>query len=122
MRDAHKLLLLLKHHGPIRGRTRFQKLVFLLQEKYHIDFGYNFIPYYYGPYSRKLQMEIDWLAAHRLIEIQPRNHHYLSKLGEKSLQSVTPTHQIDIFTDAIHKMKQIPTSHLIQEAKSLIHL
>ena len=58
------------------GRTRFQKMIFLLQTK-HGDkdpahnLGFNFIPYDYGPYSKALQMDINGLIEDRLLEEKP---------------------------------------------------
>lgn len=51
---------------PIEGRTRLQKLVFLLQkqlENEEIELGsdieYEFVPYDYGPFSKELYADLD---------------------------------------------------------------
>lgn len=47
----------------IRGRTRLQKMLFLLQQKYKkCNFQYDFYPHDYGPYSSTLQSDIDDLV------------------------------------------------------------
>jgi len=73
------LLLLLKNsseggmEGRIRGKTRLQKLLFLVQKKLSNE-GYKaryaFRPYLYGPYSRELYTDLEWLRMNRLIEVR----------------------------------------------------
>ncbi len=60
------LLIRNSREQRIKGRTRFQKIVFLLEEQ-GINFGYQFKPYLYGPYSRDLQDNITMLTELRLI-------------------------------------------------------
>lgn len=55
------LLLRNSREQNIKGRTRFQKIVFLLEEQ-GIDFGYEFKPYLYGPYSTELKSNLTMLA------------------------------------------------------------
>lgn len=73
------LLLLLKNgssgrsKGAIRGKTRLQKLLFLVQDELK-NRGYNakyaFRPYLYGPYSRELYTDIEWLRMNDLIKVR----------------------------------------------------
>ena len=71
-RTGDKILPLLAslfyYNSPIRGRTRFQKIVFLLKEKYGISFDFEFKPYYYGPYSEELSDTLSLLTALKLVE------------------------------------------------------
>lgn len=52
---------------PIQGRTRLQKMIFLLQKEldeegeYPLDDRYQFVPYDYGPFSRPLYEDLDEL-------------------------------------------------------------
>ena len=47
---------------PIEGRTRFQKMIFLLLMKAKFFKNrYDFQPHDYGPYSKELQSDIDHL-------------------------------------------------------------
>lgn len=73
------LLLLLKRgsddisEGFIRGKTRLQKLLFLMQDElknrgYKAKFAFR--PYLYGPYSRELYTDIEWLRMNKLIEVK----------------------------------------------------
>jgi len=74
------LLLLLYLPGPkgeicepIRGRTRFMKLVYLLERELNaskrlgIPEGYAFEAYHYGPFSKQLYEDIDFLENVNLI-------------------------------------------------------
>ncbi len=44
---------------PQFGKTALQKLIFLLQELYGVDCDYEFSLYTYGPYSSRLQQDLD---------------------------------------------------------------
>lgn len=63
------LALVYAHHKePIEGRTRFQKMIFLLQKAFEkqeeslpISDTYNFTPYDYGPFSQPLYADLDEL-------------------------------------------------------------
>lgn len=59
--DFGKIIDLLKYVGIIKGRTKFQKMVYILQNK-GISFSEKFKYHYYGPYSSELQLEIDELV------------------------------------------------------------
>jgi len=60
---------------PIEGRTRLQKLVFLMQKRLE-EAGedplqtddYEFIPYDYGPFSKELYDDIDKTMARGMVE------------------------------------------------------
>ena len=61
------------------GRTRFQKMIFLLQAMQNdmppgLNSEFNFIPYDYGPYSRILQTDIDGLIEYGLMEEEPKEN------------------------------------------------
>ncbi|MBI1657680.1 MAG: hypothetical protein IS632_02745 [Thaumarchaeota archaeon] len=60
--------------SPIMGRTRFQKMIFLLQAKQagtNARTDFNFVPYDYGPYSKALQLDVNRLIEHDLLEEEP---------------------------------------------------
>lgn len=74
------LLLLLKHMGFINGRVQFQKLLFLLEKNYHIQTGYEFIPFKFGPYCQVVQEDIQHLIDYGYIE-----HEEIEKSGSELL-------------------------------------
>lgn len=58
--------------GTIRGRTRFQKLVFLFQQSHKTDgSGFKFYPWDYGPYSKELQEYLNALVSTGLVAETP---------------------------------------------------
>lgn len=121
-----KLLVILHKLREIRGRTRFQKIVFLLKEKDCINFRYNFIPYYYGPYSYDLQFDINILEAAGLIQVMPQNDilyvHSLTREGEiaavKIEQKMSNAEKKKLFK-ALKGYKTRSTASLISEAKKM---
>ncbi len=57
---------------PVEGRTRMQKMLFLLQQEYKsCDFQYRFHAYDYGPYSNTLQSDVDELIDQGLLQEEP---------------------------------------------------
>lgn len=52
--------------GEIAGRTLFQKVIYF--ENVMLGLGIEFVPYYYGPYSREVTEEIEGLVAAGLVE------------------------------------------------------
>lgn len=59
---------------PIEGRTRLQKMVFVIQQnliesgEFHEDQLYEFFPYDYGPFSKELAEDIDSMIEEGLLE------------------------------------------------------
>lgn len=56
---------------PIEGNTRLQKELFLSQKKlreFGVERPYSFRPYHYGPYSKEIYNDIDWLKRKGIIE------------------------------------------------------
>ena len=53
--------------GEVKGRKRLQKLVHLLRAKGHTDFKQRFILHYFGPFSRELAAQLDFLCSAELV-------------------------------------------------------
>jgi len=66
--------------GFINGRVQFQKLLFLLEKNYHIQTGYEFIPFKFGPYCQVVQEDIQHLIDYGYIE-----HEEIEKSGSELL-------------------------------------
>lgn len=126
VKDIEKLLIILKKSGAIAGRTRFQKIVFLLKSKEGVHFDYRFIPYYYGPYSAELQLEINLLEAAGLIQVTPQDGslymHRLTQEGEriatKIEQKMEPSEK-EKLEETLKNYKRKSTRLLIREAKRI---
>lgn len=54
--------------GCLKGRTRLQKIIFLVQDKLAKIVDYEFQKAYYGPYSYKLCSIVDELASLGVLE------------------------------------------------------
>ncbi len=64
MNNALNIALLVAACSRIEGRKKLQKIVYLLQQMGHeADFPHEFGYLHYGPYSRHLRSEIDYLSA-----------------------------------------------------------
>lgn len=77
VRQAYALLMVHANGDPVRGRTRLQKMMFLLWKSMEGEgkgkkrngcAGLGFVPHHYGPYSRQLQDDIEGLIAEGMIE------------------------------------------------------
>lgn len=98
----------------IRGRTRLQKFVFLIQEKFgkELPGKYNFIPYDYGPFAKPLAEDMHDLREEGFIDKEeiPRGsdaveHRYkLTEKGEKELEDMLEEFEID--EDIQRKIKE----------------
>ncbi len=68
--DTQRLLTLARlidELDVVEGRTRLQKVVHLLGERFPKPFRHRFARHYFGPFSRELAAEIDFLVAARVL-------------------------------------------------------
>jgi uncharacterized protein YwgA len=137
-RNANDALLLLAslhyYKKPIRGRTRLQKLVYLLKTRYGIPFSFNFRPYYYGPYSDELSNLISFLNALNFTVERAefldlgviRFNYTLTERGKKYLEDIEKKLDkktlkiIQKLKESITELSTVDTSKLIAEAKLLM--
>jgi uncharacterized protein YwgA len=66
--EAMVVAQLISELGGVEGRTRLQKLVHLVQSKGAAEFKQSFILHFYGPFSRELAAQLDYLCAARIVE------------------------------------------------------
>lgn len=66
-KDYSSLLDLLDITGGIEGRTKFQKIVFILQSK-GFPFSFKYKYHFFGPYSSDLQLGIEELVDNNIVE------------------------------------------------------
>jgi uncharacterized protein len=75
---------------PIRGRTRLQKILFLLTQEHHIERWvagyYSFEPYKFGPFSPEVYEDLEFLENVGLLEdaSKPNNDASLQEATEAS--------------------------------------
>ena len=56
-------IITLSFRCTIEGRKRFQKKVCILKHEYEVPFSFEYIPYYYGPFSENLASSLDNLVG-----------------------------------------------------------
>jgi len=103
MRIYHFILLALLHTDKkmIAGRTLLQKTMYFLNEK--LKLGFEFIPYYYGPYSSKITETMESLKSSGIIiekieefpsinasiTFEPKKYIYkLTKIGKEIAENI----------------------------------
>ncbi len=67
--DPLKLLEVIVKYGPIKGRIALHRLVSSL-DKSGYRFGYKFINYSFGPYSKDLEEDLKMLIKLGLVTIE----------------------------------------------------
>jgi DNA polymerase len=127
------LLLLVKNgsyggsEGVIRDKTRLQKLVFLVQKEL-LSKGYKaryaFRPYRYGPFSRELYTDLEWLRMNNLIEVRTNfdqergmiTEYLITNEGRNRLPDMNsvPFHNVDeIIKGVIDEYNHLSTAELV---------
>lgn len=59
-----------KYNVPVGGKTRLVKELFILEKGYGIKTGYEFAPYYFGPFCPEIYRDLADLEASGLARIQ----------------------------------------------------
>ena len=66
----------LQEKGLHLGRTALQKFIYLLQELYNVDCGYEFKFYTYGPFSSEISGNLEIMTLYDVIKVQPPDCSY----------------------------------------------
>ena len=83
LNDSFKrILTLLEEAESIKGRIKFQKIVYILKNK-EIPFKEKFKYHYFGPFSSDLQLEIDELVS-RGILVEKNINPYVYEINKES--------------------------------------
>ena len=109
--NREKLILnLIREFSIVDGRTRIQKLFYLLKKKYDSPIPFNCVNYHYGPYSEELQEVLHKLVGKNMVEetISTETPGYLYKLTDlsKSLFKVCLLEVPQQISEAIVKLKK----------------
>lgn len=129
--DANRIVWLVGNHGRIEGRTRLQKIVFLLMVEEEINFSFDFIPYYYGPYSDDLSEYVEDLISYgflvekrtRLSNDVYRYDYELTESGKdllNKIQETTVPGDMKQISKYIASIKNTPTTELVAKAKEMM--
>jgi uncharacterized protein YwgA len=113
-RRQYLLLELIDALGVIKGRTRMQKLMFLLQKQSDVSRFFEFRPHYYGPYSRELTEMLAALVRAGLVKEditekdEMREYAYsVTELGKDLLAKSKQTYEEKSITKAVQVVKKI---------------
>jgi hypothetical protein len=126
------LLLLLQNMNNqiVKGRTRFQKIVFLLQEQ-GINIGYKFKPYLYGPYSEELSDDVNMLTGLGFLAIDSeeiksdgvvhdRYAYSLTEEGKETVRKIQERYKGQSLRDFTVNIENLSTGSLILSAKYIM--
>jgi len=77
-----RILTLLEEAESIKGRTKFQKIVYILKNK-EVPFKEKFKYHYFGPFSSDLQLEIDELVDRNIL-VEKNTNPYVYKVNKEN--------------------------------------
>jgi uncharacterized protein YwgA len=123
--EALTVARLILELGGVEGRTRLQKLVHLVQAKQGSEFKQGFILHHYGPFSRELAAQLDYLCAAELVaETRDDTGHYTYQIAgteAKDYISRTPPSQPPAWADLAKALNQESTDFL-EAVSTLVYL
>lgn len=99
---------------PVEGITRFQKLVFLFDREIHEEEDiYQFRPDKYGPFSKRLYDDLDWLVEKGLVERDTTKSPFgndtqrykLTERGKRALQRAREKGQLEFDEQPLSELK-----------------
>ena len=115
--------------GSVDGRKRIQKIVHLLGEAGHADFKRRFILHFYGPFSRKLAAQLDFLCAAELVREEPPHEGsgaYSYRIADKDAlgRLDTPEHGLEGAPPwaALAKRLNEQKTDFLEAVSTLVHL
>lgn len=122
------LILIMHFLRKVEGRTRLQKIVYLVQNLLNHDLGYDFKPYFYGPYSAALQSDIDILKSLGIIreEKTPKGDYMTfvyeatencDRLAQELRNTFEKTKELE---NLLQKLEKYDTQSLVALAKRIM--
>lgn len=109
-----KTILTFLKYGPILGKTKFQRMLYIAKMKYLIDIPFNFINYDMGPYSPELEATIDRLKLLDMVKEKRREVGIFKSIYEYSLTgkgklyiTLNPLEEEEEIKHVIDKLKEI---------------
>jgi uncharacterized protein YwgA len=126
-RELLPLTLLAAADGEISGRTRMQKLAFLLDEEELDDEDfYKFVKYDYGPFSKQLLNDLDRLEREGVIEEEESktfsgNRRYDYRLSDEFADSVERLAETDDeVAEIVETARQVVREHNDKSIRALV--
>lgn len=73
--------------GTVEGRKRLQKIVHLLKAKGHPEFRQSFVLYYFGPFSRRVAAQLDFVVQAEFVKesVSDGRYSYTASEEKRSL-------------------------------------
>ena len=104
-------------NSPVRGKTRLQKEVFLAQKALRdrkIKRLYGFMPYHYGPFSRQLYRDIEWLKQKGLVAVKSHStdgegvyrEFHLTSEGKREVERVLQDEEMRDVYEIVKRVKE----------------
>ena len=124
--NTQLLITAAKYLGKVEGRKRFQKVVFLLQEQFEIEFNYRFIPYLYGPYSSQLQNDIDSLTRTGYLKASKIEYLFfyeITPLGQQTASQIEKEYgekRVEKLRKHVKDLEEFDTEELVKWSKQLM--
>ncbi|WP_276298819.1 hypothetical protein [Halorussus lipolyticus] len=110
--------------GRVEGRTRFQKLIFLIQNDFNVPEKFDYIPYDYGPFSKELCEEIERLERQGFVKRRqeqiPNGKKYLYNLTDEGrahfqqLEDSEPEEAKEAAETVEQTFNDVPISRLLE--------
>lgn len=79
------LLRVIKEHENSSSLLDLHKTVYKLQNEKRVEFGYDFVKYSFGPYSKDLENDLMLLAQVGLVVIENKEKRTQVRLSSKGL-------------------------------------
>ncbi|MEM0025135.1 MAG: hypothetical protein QXM42_01825 [Zestosphaera sp.] len=79
------LLRIIKENENLSGLLELHKIVYKLQSERGVRFGYDFVKYSFGPYSKDLENDLTLLAQVGLIVVENKEKETRVRLSSKGL-------------------------------------
>lgn len=109
-------LMLVHRLKEINGRTKIQKLLFLLNRKFDVEVPYNFNPYKHGPYCSDLDNDMGMLVDAGLLD-KKEDFYTITPEGEETAQKM-----LEDFPEEVNKAIDQLKKYNKMELRRLLNL
>lgn len=104
------ILVIFSLVGRIVGRTKLQKLVYLLKREQNIDTELEFQTYLYGPFSRDLNNKVDGLINSDLLEVSET----FTRSGDKCYEYSVSKNGMKKGMDVLDKLPKVQKEKILR--------
>lgn len=125
--DLNFLMEAIHFAGKIQGRKRLQKTICVLKHRDKIPLGFNFVPYFYGPYCEELAESIQSLIGAGYLdeqsdEISPGVYQYNYSLTDRGRNAIQPilNENTSIYDTKPHRIQELVTQVNAMELNELV--